>query len=199
MIRHRFGATASATIMKTQASPCISWCPNAMKTSAGCTFLEKNPNILRPRQNGRYFADEIFKFTSLYQNCFDSDFTEISQHWFRYPALNHHQNQPTLLTHLCRTRPQSWWRHQMEHFSALLAFCAGNSPVTGEFPIKGKWRGALMFSLICTWTNGWVNNRDAGDLRWNPAHYDVTVISWRSCVLEVHVISIFDLRTSRNI
>ena len=28
----------------------------------------------------------------------------------------------------------SWWRHQMEHFSALLAICVGNSPVTGEFP-----------------------------------------------------------------
>ena len=27
-----------------------------------------------------------------------------------------------------------WWRHQMETFSALLALCAGNSPVTGEFP-----------------------------------------------------------------
>ena len=27
----------------------------------------------------------------------------------------------------------SWWRHQMETFSALLAFCAGNSPVPGEF------------------------------------------------------------------
>ena len=28
----------------------------------------------------------------------------------------------------------TWWRHQMETFSALLAFCAGNSPVTGKFP-----------------------------------------------------------------
>ena len=27
----------------------------------------------------------------------------------------------------------SWWRHQMETFSALLAFCAGNSPAPGEF------------------------------------------------------------------
>ena len=26
------------------------------------------------------------------------------------------------------------WRHQMETFSALLALCAGNSPVTGKFP-----------------------------------------------------------------
>ena len=29
---------------------------------------------------------------------------------------------------------QCAWRHQMETFSALLALCAGNSPVTGEFP-----------------------------------------------------------------
>ena len=28
----------------------------------------------------------------------------------------------------------TWWRHPMETFSALLALCAGNSPVTGEFP-----------------------------------------------------------------
>ena len=30
----------------------------------------------------------------------------------------------------------SWWRHQMEPFSALLALCAGNSPVSGEFPTQ---------------------------------------------------------------
>ena len=30
----------------------------------------------------------------------------------------------------------SWWRHQMETFSALLASCAGNSPVPGEFPTQ---------------------------------------------------------------
>ena len=30
----------------------------------------------------------------------------------------------------------SWWRHQMEAFSALLAICAGNSPVPGEFPAQ---------------------------------------------------------------
>ena len=28
----------------------------------------------------------------------------------------------------------TWWRHQMETFSALLAICAGNSPVSSEFP-----------------------------------------------------------------
>ena len=30
----------------------------------------------------------------------------------------------------------SWWRHQMEAFSALLAICVGNSPVSGEFPTQ---------------------------------------------------------------
>ena len=28
------------------------------------------------------------------------------------------------------------WRHQMEKFSVLLAICAGNSPVPGEFPAQ---------------------------------------------------------------
>ena len=32
-------------------------------------------------------------------------------------------------------------------------------------PLKGQWRGALMFSLICTWIYSWVNNPEAGDLR----------------------------------
>ena len=69
-----------------------------------------------------------------------------------------------------------WWRYQMDTFSALLALCAGNSPVTGEFPHKGKWRGALMFSFICVWVNGWINNSEAGVLRRHPAHYDVIVM-----------------------
>ena len=41
---------------------------------------------------------------------------------------------------------------------------------------KGQWREALMFSLICTRINGWINNREAGDLRRHHAHYDVTVM-----------------------
>ena len=61
-------------------------------------------------------------------------------------------------------------------FSALLALCAGNSPVTGEFPHRGQWRRALMFSLIYAWTNGWVNNRDAGGLRRHRPNYGVIVM-----------------------
>ena len=33
-----------------------------------------------------------------------------------------------------------------------------------------------MFSLICVWINGWVNNYEAGDLRRYHAHYDVIVM-----------------------
>ena len=48
------------------------------------------------------------------------------------------------------------------------------SPVNS--PHKGQWRWALMFSLICTWINSWVNNPEAGDLRRHRAHCDVSVM-----------------------
>ena len=48
------------------------------------------------------------------------------------------------------------------------------SPV--NYPYKGQWRGALMFSLIYAWINDWVNNREAGDLRRQHGHYDVIVM-----------------------
>ena len=50
------------------------------------------------------------------------------------------------------------------------------SPVNS--PHKGQWRGALMFSLICAWINGQVNNHEAGDLRRLRAHYDVIVTNF---------------------
>ena len=48
-----------------------------------------------------------------------------------------------------------------------------------NFPHKGQWRGALMFSLIYAWINDWVNNHEAGDLRRQHGHYDVIVMQWR--------------------
>ena len=61
----------------------------------------------------------------------------------------------------------------METFSWLLTIFAGNSPVTVE-----------MFSLICAWINGWINNIKVGDSRGHRAHYDVTVmpVYTRKCV-----------------
>ena len=51
------------------------------------------------------------------------------------------------------------------------------SPVNS--PQKGQWRGVLVFSLICIWINGWIDNREAGDSRRHRAKYDVTVMNTR--------------------
>ena len=76
--------------------------------------------------------------------------------------------------------PNSWWRHQMEAFSALLVICAGIQRSLVTYQHKGQWRGAsIFFFFICAEINGWVKNRDAGDLRCRLAHYDVTVM-WRT-------------------
>ena len=68
------------------------------------------------------------------------------------------------------------WRHQMETFCALLALCAGISPVTSEFPSQASdtefW--CLLWSTLQK--NDWVNNRDAGGLRRHRVHYDITVM-----------------------
>ena len=77
----------------------------------------------------------------------------------------------------------SWWRHQMETFSALLAICAGNSPVPGEFPAQRPVTRNFHVSLICAWINRWVNNREAGDLIRYCAHYDVIVMFYARPVL----------------
>ena len=70
----------------------------------------------------------------------------------------------------------AWWRHHMETFFALLALCEGNPPVTGGFPSQRPVTRSFDFSLICVWTNGSANNRDAGDLRRNRPHFDVIVV-----------------------
>ena len=63
-----------------------------------------------------------------------------------------------------------------KHFPHYWPFVWGihRWPVTS--PHRWQWRGAFMFSLICNWTNGWVNNWDAGDLRWYHAHYVINVM-----------------------
>ena len=63
-----------------------------------------------------------------------------------------------------------------KHFTRYWPFVRGihRSPVNS--PHKGQWRGALIYYLICVWINGWVNNREADDLRRYCAHYDGIVM-----------------------
>ena len=71
----------------------------------------------------------------------------------------------------------SWWRHQMETFSALLAICAGNSPVSGEFPAQRPATRSFDVFFDLRLINGWVNNREAGDLRQHRAHYRAQLLT----------------------
>ena len=65
-----------------------------------------------------------------------------------------------------------------KHFPLYWTFVRGIHRLPMDSPHKGQWCGAWMFSLICAWTNDWVNNRDAGDLKRHHAHYDVNVMKW---------------------
>ena len=69
-----------------------------------------------------------------------------------------------------------WWCHQLGTFSALLALCEGIHRSHVDSPHKGQWRGVLMFSLICAWTNGCASNRSACEFGRDCAYYDVTVM-----------------------
>ena len=62
---------------------------------------------------------------SLYKLCF---------HWYQYMINVHMRWENYREYRIQSVSVDTWWRHQMETFSALLALCAGNSPVPGEFP-----------------------------------------------------------------
>ena len=96
--------------------------------------------------------------------CYDLCWLEIVSLWLRY---------------FSGVRESA--RNQMEVFPALLAlYVRGIHQSPANSPRKAQWRAALMFSFICAWTNGWVINQDACDLRRHRAHYDVTVICDKS-------------------
>ena len=63
-----------------------------------------------------------------------------------------------------------------KHFPRYWLFMQGIHRWPVNSPHKVQRRGVLMFSLICAWINGWVNNDDAGDLRRHRAYYDVRVM-----------------------
>ena len=77
-----------------------------------------------------------------------------------------------------------------KHFPCYLPFARGihRSPV--NCPHKGQRRGALVFSLNCVWTKGWLNNRNAGDLSSHRARCDATVMTLQSVADPVRTVAI---------
>ena len=106
-------------------------------------------------------------------------------HWCFFPHCFTTQERKTKITlswqHIQFPTPVHRLLHdeviKWKHFPQYWPFVPGIhwSPVNSQH--KGQWHRALMFSLICTWIHGWVNNREAGDLRCHRTHYDVTVMS----------------------
>ena len=98
---------------------------------------------------------------------------------------------------LCERAYTGAWHDDVikwKHFPRYWPFVRGihRSPVNS--PYKGQCRGALMFSLICTRINGWINNRKADDLRRHRAHYDVIVMTIKRLIIQwSQVISIIDI------
>ena len=95
------------------------------------------------------------------------------------PILGRHDHVGPLLPPTPVLAGVPGWQNDVikwKYFPRYWPFVRGihRSPVNS--PHKGQWLGALMLSLICVWINGWVNNREAGDLRRYRAHYDVSVM-----------------------
>ena len=86
-----------------------------------------------------------------------------------------------------RTSHKSWNTHddviRWKHFPRYWPFVRGIHRWPVNSPHLGQWRGALMFSLVYAWINGWVNNRGAGDLRRHRVHYDVMVMLLQNIIV----------------
>ena len=100
------------------------------------------------------------KTSLLDTSCNKQMWPGVSMVWYHYSIINSWSPAWTKYTYFLRVKfPKRccfwkifqfpWWRRQMETFSALLALCAGNSPVTGEFPSQRPvtWSFDVFFDL----------------------------------------------------
>ena len=116
---------------------------------------------------------ETFKTFSQYFNLDTNWPTELWISIIRHTShISNDKNRSNVDSKLTKHDDVIKWKH----FPRYWPFVRGihRSPVNS--PHKGQWRGALIFSLICVWINGWINNGEAGDLRRQLAHYDVIVM-----------------------
>ena len=85
------------------------------------------------QRTGRHIAEYIIKCIFLKQI-----FRVLLKMTLKFVPMRHIDND---------LNQNTWWRHQMETFSALRALCAGNSPVTGEF--LAQRRVTRSFDVSC--------------------------------------------------
>ena len=90
-------------------------------------------------------------------------------------------SQRLLIKHLLlkHNKTKQWYHNDIiewKHFLCNWTFVWEIYRSSMNFPHKSQWRGALVFSLICAWTNCCLNNRYDGDLSRDCAHYDATIM-----------------------
>ena len=127
-------------------------------------------NTLSPRQNGRRFAGDLFKYIFLNENVWIlikislkfvpkdpinnipalvrvmawrrpgakplSEPVMVNDEWWLPTHIKRHSASMTIGPWEIRQYTKVLWRHQMDTFSPLLGLCAGNSPITSEFPAQ---------------------------------------------------------------
>ena len=113
------GSTQAPLYQKGISKPCLhiyrdKKLPSNTQTIYSIEFIESDlifdtSLLWMPRKKRHEIAEKLKP----------DEFTTV--HWLRHGRIPY---------------ASSWWRHQMETFSALLAICAGNSPVPGEFPTQ---------------------------------------------------------------
>ena len=108
----------------------------------------------------------ICHYWNQYWRMFNWDILRNKPRW----NLNHTKSAILLISQRVDI---SWWRHQMEAFSALPAICAENSPVPGEFPVQRPLTRSFDIFFDLRLNKRLRNNREAGDLRRYCAHHDV--------------------------
>ena len=126
----------------------------------------------------RYEADTVFQkhwmqLTSIVVCRLNSSLVQVMA-WRRAGDKPLSEPMMTHASHILRSPHDDVIK--WKHFPRNLTFVRGIHRSAVNSPHKGQWRGALMFSLICVWINGWVNNHRAGDLRRHRGHYDVIVM-----------------------
>ena len=146
----------------------------AMKPLAAVLFLQRCWYIYK-------YAFYTSLECLLRQNIQNRNTHHVYSDVITYPCLN------ADVANLCHDDVIKW-----KHFLRYWPFVRGihRSPVNS--PHKGQWRGASMFYLICVWINGWVNNREAGDLRRYRAHYDVSVMVSEKGSHVIYIDSVFE-------
>ena len=122
----------------------------------------RSSEVSKPQESGLYYSScsEIWLATRQ-RHCRDAcRISELCDH-YTIQSRGGFETSPDLTVRLpsaswtgALDTISSWWRHQMETFSGLLALCTVNSPITGEFPAQRPVTRSFDVSLICAWKNG---------------------------------------------